>query len=234
VFGCTVHLLGSVLGHLGYEVGIEVHRGLLVDVSGVWSYTGYGTHKKVTSQVDFTHYASGPVNLAVDLVNTDQRSIGGGDAIGDLTALKAFLDEHSDQWSGVAKTPQRDELTAIRELRVDLRGVFTAKDTAEATARLDAILAADTATARISVHSGEPHLHYEPQDSTMKSWLAVVTAMGVANVLVDHGLERFGSCQSSACEDVYVDTSRNRSRCHCSTQCSTREAVAAYRRRQQD
>jgi predicted RNA-binding Zn ribbon-like protein len=56
--------------------------------------------------------------------------------------------------------------------------------------------------------------------------------MGLSVVLIETGLDRFGTCASSTCDDVYVDTSRNRSRRHCSDTCSTRENVAAYRRRQ--
>jgi predicted RNA-binding Zn ribbon-like protein len=186
------------------------------------------------SQVKFTDYNSGPVILAVNLVNTDQRPVGGDDAISDPPALEAFLDDYTEMWEGVAKPPQPSELAAIHNLRDELRGLFTAQDEAEASARLNAIVAPGSATVRISTHDGHPHLHFQSEEATMKSWLAVVTAMGVAGVLVDHGLDRFGSCQSSTCEDVYVDTSRNRSRCHCSTQCSTREAVAAYRIRQRD
>jgi predicted RNA-binding Zn ribbon-like protein len=68
----------------------------------------------------------------------------------------------------------------------------------------------------------------------MVSWLGAITAMGLASVIVENGVERFGVCDSSGCNDVYIDTSRNRSRRHCSNTCSTREAVAAYRKRQTD
>jgi predicted RNA-binding Zn ribbon-like protein len=234
VFGCAAHLFDPVLVNLYCEVGMDFHGGLLIDVSGVWSYTGYDRSPKVMSQVKFTDYDSEPVTLALNLVNTDLRSIGGDDAISDPPALEAFLDDYIDMWEGVAEPPQPSELTAIHNLRDELRDVFTAHDEAEASERLNAILAENSATARISTHNGHPHLHFQSEDTTMESWLAVVTAMGVAGVLVDHGLERFGSCQASACEDVYVDASRNRSRSHCSTQCSTREAVAAYRIRQRD
>jgi predicted RNA-binding Zn ribbon-like protein len=232
VFGCAVYLLDPVSVYVSCEVGMDVHGGLLIDVSGVLSYTGYDTSQKVTSQVDFTHYDGEPITLAVNLVNTDQRPVGGDDAISNLASLKAFLDDYQDMWGDIAQPPRRGDLTAIHNLRDELSGVFTAHDEAEATARLNNLLSQDNATVRISTQNGHPHLHFQSEDSTMKSWLAVTTAMGVAAVLVDHGLERFGSCQSSTCEDVYVDTSRNRSRCHCSTQCSTREAVAAYRKRQ--
>jgi predicted RNA-binding Zn ribbon-like protein len=186
------------------------------------------------SQVMFTDYSREPVTLAVNLVNTDQRPVGGDDAISNLASLKAFLDDYTAMWEGVTEPPQPSELAAIHNLRNELRGVFTAHDETEATGRLNNLLSQDSATVRISTQDGHPHLHFQSEDATMKSWLAVTTAMGLAAVLIDHGLERFGSCQASTCEDVYVDTSRNRSRCHCSTQCSTREAVAAYRRRQRD
>jgi len=184
--------------------------------------------------VNFVHYNNELVGLAVTLVNTDQRYIGGGDEISDLASLKVFLEDYKDIWEGVAHQPRRGELSAIHELRDALRRVISSENETEASERLNAILTENTATPRISVHTGHPHLHFEPLDSAMKSWLGVVTAMGLATVLVDHGMERFGSCHSGTCDDVYVDTSRNRSRRHCSTPCSTREAVTAYRKRQRD
>ena len=184
--------------------------------------------------MDFTHYTDEPVDLAVALVNTDQRPIGGEDEISDITALKEFLEGYEELWGGVAHRPKRDELTGIHKLREALRDVINSEDETEASQRLNTLLANNVATPRVSVHSGQPHLHFEPQGSTMTSWLGAVTAMGLATVLIEHGLGRFGSCQSSTCEDVYVDTSRYRSRRHCSTQCSSREAVVAYRKRHQD
>jgi predicted RNA-binding Zn ribbon-like protein len=75
-------------------------------------------------------------------------------------------------------------------------------------------------------------MHFEPVGSRMLDWLGAVTAMGLASVIVDHGVDRFGVCSARDCEDVFIDTSRNRSRKNCSSTCSTREAVAAYRKRQ--
>ncbi|CAN5768492.1 hypothetical protein BH23ACT5_BH23ACT5_02510 [soil metagenome] len=51
-------------------------------------------------------------------------------------------------------------------------------------------------------------------------------------LVADEGLARLGVCASNTCDDVFIDTSRNRSRRHCTTTCGTRENVAAYRRRQ--
>jgi len=82
------------------------------------------------------------------------------------------------------------------------------------------------------VHAGaEPHLHFEPMDASPARWLGAVTAMGLSTVLIEDGLDRFGMCGSTTCDDVFVDTSRNKSRRHCSDTCTTRENVAAYRER---
>lgn len=182
--------------------------------------------------MDFSHYTTEPVELAVTFVNTDQRSIDGGDQIADLRALQTFLDQYEELWGGVAKLPRKSELEGINRLRAHLREVFTAPDPNAAARLINAILADHACTPRVSVHSGSPHMHIEPRDSSMTTWLGAVTAMGLASVLVDHGVDRFGVCAASDCEDVFVDTSRNRCRLNCSSTCSTREAVAAYRKRQ--
>jgi predicted RNA-binding Zn ribbon-like protein len=58
--------------------------------------------------------------------------------------------------------------------------------------------------------------------------------MGLTVAIIEGGYERFGTCSSSTCDDVFVDGSRNRSRRHCSDTCTTRENVAAHRARQRD
>jgi predicted RNA-binding Zn ribbon-like protein len=65
-------------------------------------------------------------------------------------------------------------------------------------------------------------------------YLGAITAMGLSVALIEGGFDRFGICQSSTCADVFVDTSRNRSRLHCSDTCTTRENVAAHRARRRD
>jgi predicted RNA-binding Zn ribbon-like protein len=191
-------------------------------------------HLEVIGQVDFSHYSTDPVELAEALVNTDQRSAGGEDGISDLASLEEFLSRYESLWKGVAAPPTNADLPRIHELRQSLRDVFQAEDDSDASALVNGILADNTATPRVSLHSGTPHLHFEPVGSSMATWLGAVTAMGMATVLIDHGVDRFGVCCSKTCDDVFVDTSRNRSRRHCSSTCSTREAVAAYRRRQSD
>lgn len=178
--------------------------------------------------MDFSHYTDQPVDLAVALVNTAQTD---GDQLADTEQLESFLAEYKDLWDGAAPPARKTELAEIRRLRKSLREVITAEDDASASGTVNEILDKYGAVPRVSVHSGHPHLHFEPNSASMSSWLGATTAMGLASVIVEHGVERFGWCDSGVCEDVYVDTSRNRSRRHCSNTCSTREAVAAYRKR---
>jgi predicted RNA-binding Zn ribbon-like protein len=181
--------------------------------------------------MDFSHYTGEPVDLSVSLMNTRGRST---DSLESLIDLEAFLDPYRHMWEGVARPPTDRDLKAVKGLRETLRGVVAAQDEREAADLLNDILTKYDAQPRLSVHNGVPHLHFEPFGSDMVSWLAATTAMALATVIVEHGIDRFGICAAADCDDVYVDASRNRSRRHCSSTCSTREAVSAYRRRQAD
>lgn len=181
--------------------------------------------------MDFSHYTTKPVELAVALTNTRGLT---HDAIGDLDQLAGFLDEYKNLWEGVAKPARKPDLAAVHDLRESLREIFEAEDVDLAAKRVNILLEKYGATPRLSTHSGQPHFHFEPLESAMVCWLGAITAMGLASVIVEHGVDRFGVCDSGTCNDVYIDTSRNRSRRHCSNTCSTREAVAAYRKRQSE
>lgn len=181
--------------------------------------------------MDFSHYTTRPVELAVSLVNTKGTAT---DTLSSATELKEFLDDYRELWDGVAKPPRKNEIDAVRELRESLREILEAEDDQEASKMVNELLDAYGAKPRLSTHSGDPHLHFEPVESAMVCWLGAITAMGLASVIVEHGVDRFGVCGSGTCHDVFIDTSRNRSRRHCSNTCSTREAVAAYRKRQTD
>lgn len=181
--------------------------------------------------MDFSHYTTKPVELAVALTNTRGVTT---DTLDTPEELIEFLDGYRDLWEGVAKPPRKADLAEVIELRSALREIMESDDERDASTRVNKLLEQYGATPRLSTHSGHPHLHFEPIQSSIVCWLGATTAMGLASVIVEHGVERFGVCDSATCADVYIDTSRNRSRRHCSNTCSTREAVAAYRKRQAD
>lgn len=181
--------------------------------------------------MNFVNYSDDPVSLAVDLVNTYGWT-SGVDSLETLAALEAFLAERAASWQGAVPTARESDLAPIRALRGSLQQVFASSDADEAVAILNRILAESGATPLLSTHGGTPHLHFQPATDGLPHWLAVVTAMGIATVIADEGFERLGICQAADCRDAYVDTSRNRSRRHCSDSCRTRGNVAAYRERQ--
>src|SRR3712207_9423545 len=82
-----------------------------------------------------------------------------------------------------------------------------------------------------SAPDGELHLHYARPDAPLLEQLTTTVAMGLSQVVVQHGWQRIGVCSAEGCDDVYVDTSRNASRRYCSNTCASRSTVAAYRAR---
>ncbi len=181
--------------------------------------------------MDFSHYTDEPVEFAAALVNTDQRTVGGEDELTDLDGLLVFLSRYAELWEGETENPSRRHVKQIQDLREEIRQVFHAEDEETAVHLLNQLLDRSRAMPRISLHGDSPHFHFETNRGSLPDWLAAVAAMGLATVLIDHGVGRFGVCDAQSCRDVYIDTSRNRSRRHCSTTCSTREHVAAHRRR---
>jgi predicted RNA-binding Zn ribbon-like protein len=185
---------------------------------------------EVTDQVDFTHYTDAPVQLAVDLVNTRSLITGRDDLDGPdgLDALRRFLDEHDHACDELGP----GDLEAARSLRESLRAVFQAPDADEAAAQLNRTLTSCDATPRVSVHGKHgPHLHFESLQAGTMDRLAATTAMALSVVLCEFGFERFGVCDSTTCNDAYIDSSRNCRKRYCSDGCAHRESVAAFRAR---
>ncbi|HEX9855354.1 MAG TPA: CGNR zinc finger domain-containing protein [Acidimicrobiia bacterium] len=181
--------------------------------------------------MDFSHYSNEPVAMAVDLVNTFD-AFSGVEHLVTTADLETFVAGYEQEWGPFDWRIREADLHEVRALRSRLRDVFTA-DTAEAAVdTVNQILSYSEAVPRVSLHSDDPHLHFEPSGADIATWLGTVTAMGLAVTIVDGGMERLGVCDAGRCDDVYVDVSRNRSRRHCSDTCTTRENVAAHRRRQ--
>jgi predicted RNA-binding Zn ribbon-like protein len=171
--------------------------------------------------VNIDHYTDREVALAADLVNGEYTS---ADQLGRLLA------EHHVSAIGRISA---EELAQVNALRPRLRAVFEADDPAAAAAQVNALLAEAGALPQLSNHDGEAwHLHYTEVNAPLVLRLAAEAAMGLAIVMRDDGLERLKTCASPTCSDVFVDTSRNRSRRYCNPDtCGNRANVAAYRAR---
>jgi len=176
--------------------------------------------------MNFTHYSDEAAALAADLVNT--KGWVSGKEFLTLGSLEDFLVEHdiAGDW-----TVGKRDLESVRTIRERLRSAFDASDEEECAATLNELLEGAGARPHVTNHDGSWHLHYVPAGASLADHLAVVGSMGVASVVSHFGFDRLGVCSADDCLDVYIDTSRNKSRRYCDDTCSSRVNVAAYRSR---
>jgi predicted RNA-binding Zn ribbon-like protein len=177
--------------------------------------------------MNFTHYSDEAAALAADLVNT-KGWVTGKEFMTDVDTLKVFLGDH-DMAPGWAVS--EGDLGPVRAVRERLRSAFDADGEEECARALNELLLSAGARPHVTNHDGWWHLHYVPSGASLADHLAVVGAMGVASVIGHFGFDRLGICAADDCLDVFIDTSRNRSRRYCAESCSSRMNVAAYRNR---
>jgi len=123
------------------------------------------------------------------------------------------------------------ELQALRALRPRLRSMLLAPRD-EMVAHVNAALADVTLAPRLTRHDrADWHLHAVADDHPMAERILVETAMALIDVIrADEG-SRIDVCADADCQAIALDLSRNRSKRYCSTTCTNRNAVAAYRAR---
>ena len=148
----------------------------------------------------------------------------------DVTSLDD-LDEFFDRFGYTGARPRASDVDAVRAIRPRLRVLLT--QTREATVPLvNAILAEATAVPRLVRHGDlDWHIHATSDDRPLAERILVETAMAMIDVIRADELSRFGVCAADDCDGIVLDLSRNRSRKFCSTTCTNRAAVAAYRAR---
>jgi predicted RNA-binding Zn ribbon-like protein len=174
--------------------------------------------------VDYDTYGSNAVELAIDLANA-------GEA--EAPWVAAFLDAHDDWFTaGTVLEPTDEEAAQVAEIAALVRAVAFASSEPEVRDRLNDLLALATPRPYATDHDGELHLHYARPDAGVLEQLTTTVAMGLSQVVVQHGWQRLGVCSAEGCGHVFVDTSRNASRRYCSNTCASRSTVAAYRARQ--
>ena len=170
--------------------------------------------------MDYDTYGSSAVQLAIDLANAQ------------LEGPERFLTSHAEWFSpGTVLEVAGREAAKVRETAGLVRAVALAESQDEVLERLNELLALARPRPYATDHDGELHLHYARADAPALEQLTTTVAMGLSQVVVQHGWQRLGVCSAEGCDDVYVDTSRNASRRYCSNTCASRSTVAAYRAR---
>ena len=172
----------------------------------------------------FTHDTELALLSAVALVNSEVEP----DTLSTVEELEAFLDRH--RFTG---TRARDavELASVRALRSPLRTLMTS-DRDTAAELVNTLLREERALPQLVRHGDHDwHIHAVAPDAPLATRMAVEAAMAMTDVIRAGELSRLSVCADDTCGGIVLDLSRNRSRRFCSTTCTNRAAVAAYRAR---
>jgi len=174
--------------------------------------------------VVFTHDTETALLAAVALVNSAEEP----DTLLTTADLTTFLDEYD--YTGVRRGDAA-ELDAVRELRPRLRALLTS-DRDTAAGLVNELLAQERALPQLVRHAEyDWHTHAVAPDAPLATRMAVEAAMAMIDVIRADEMSRLDVCDDPDCEGLVLDLSRNRSRRFCSTACTNRAAVAAYRAR---
>lgn len=177
-------------------------------------------------QVLFAHDTEVALTAAAALANT---RLDTPDSLRTVDDLDAFVRHW--EWTG-RRARTRAELDAVRALRPTLDRIWQA-DLDEGVGLINGLLRSAGALPQLVRHDGwDYHLHATSPDAPLADRMAVEAAMAVVDVIRMGELDRLHVCAADDCADLLVDLSKNRSRRFCSTTCSNRTNVSAYRQRQ--
>jgi predicted RNA-binding Zn ribbon-like protein len=176
--------------------------------------------------VIFAHDTEVALQAAAAMVNTL------AEHTGDRLTTVAQLDEFVTAW-GWTGSRSRDgrELEEVRRLRPRLRRLWELDEDGVVGA-VNAMLRQAHALPQLVKHDAwDYHLHATSPEAPLADRMAVEAAMAFVDVVRQKELDRLRVCDADDCRDVLVDLSKNRSRRYCSTACSNRVNVAAFRAR---
>jgi predicted RNA-binding Zn ribbon-like protein len=174
----------------------------------------------------FAHDTEVALASAAALVNTGRDDI---ELLPDTAALDVFVQAWG--WTG-RRTHDQAELDAVRRLRPRLERLWQMNEDDAADVVNTLLREADALPQLVKHDIWDYHLHATPSDAPLADRMAVEAAMAFADVIRTGQLDRLRVCAAEDCQSVHVDLSKNRSRRFCSTSCSNRTNVAAYRIRQ--
>jgi predicted RNA-binding Zn ribbon-like protein len=175
--------------------------------------------------VIFAHDTELALAAASALVNTERPD---GDGLADVAALDGFVARWG--WTG-SRRGDGDELEGVRALRPRLRRLWHLDEDSVVEA-VNAMLRQTHALPQLVAHDQwSYHLHATPPDAPLADRMMVEAAMAVVDVVRSGELDRLRICEAPDCDDVVVDLSKNHSRRYCSTSCSNRVNMAAFRAR---
>jgi predicted RNA-binding Zn ribbon-like protein len=175
--------------------------------------------------VVFAHDTEVALHAAAALVNTAGMD---EDRLTEIADLDQFVIDWG--WTGY-RSGDAQELEEVRRLRPRLRRLWQL-DEDEIVAEVNTMLRDAHALPQLVKHDRwDYHLHATSPDVPLADRMLVEAAMAFIDVVRQKELDRLRVCGADDCNDVVVDLSKNRSRRYCSTACSNRVNVAAFRAR---
>lgn len=176
--------------------------------------------------MNFDNYQQVALDTAIDLANSLD-VVSGEEYLTTADAVGAWLQERGIE----TPHPTERDVAGLRHLRAQVRIVMEGSEE-DAEEALDRIVADASVMPRVTFSKSEWHLSHAPGAGGLVDRVAAIAVTGLTAALCESGRERFGVCSKEGCRDVYLDTSKNRSRRYCSDSCSNRANVAAFRARQ--
>ncbi len=175
-------------------------------------------------------YSEALAQLVEDFINTHDLFLDEPEHLQRPADLVRFLGQHDVT---VDDSVTQDDLEAVRGLRETLRMIWNAPDASDSQQRLNGLLESAPVTLSLEDASDDAvTLQFTPDaEAAVVDRLAVLCAVGLVGVIQQHGIDRMRACASAPCRDVFIDTSRNKTRRFCSDRCANRYNVAAFRER---
>ena len=164
--------------------------------------------------------------LAVRLANTAARAPGEPDPLGTPSACaEAFND-------CITMPVSRRDLAVLQYLRDEFAAMFKSAATGDdeaAIERLNALLVQFPIQPEVVSHDDQRwHVHLAPHGS-VSDQIASGAVIGMALTVSLYGVKRLGICGIAACPQVFIDSSKNRSRRYCAEH-AARGNVSTLRR----
>ena len=176
----------------------------------------------------FSAYKEELSHFVQDFINSYDTFLEEPEHLKSVADLERFLAAHH---LSLAYPLENSDLEAVRELREKLRSIWNSHDDEVMKDALNHLLA--KGRLKLQVNEKMDWLFGLEAAMTVVDGMSVAGALGIALAVQEHGHERLRACASSPCQDVFVDTSRNKSRRFCSDRCANRYNVAAFRSRQE-
>ncbi len=186
----------------------------------------------VTSQVQFDSHILTLLAVSTRLVNALTAGHQRGNVFTE-PAGKERVRAVAEALGGDPAVPAADA-EHFAQLAKRLRRIFEAAqdDEKEAATEVNALLLDTNARPQLDYFDGEGwHLHFHGADDTLVDGWSAGCAAALALAIGSDLAGRLGLCAATACDRVFVDTSRNGKRRFCSPQCLSRVKAAAHRAR---